>query len=908
MGEAEERPDPDALLRRIQQAEARSRRAKLKIFFGFAPGVGKTYRMLQVARDLVIEQHLDVMVGVVETHKRSDTASLLLGLEILPRKKVEYRGHELEEFDLDAALARKPKLLLVDELAHTNAPGSRHAKRWQDVLELLEAGIDVFTTVNVQHVESLNDVVAQITHVRVRETVPDSILDRADEIEVVDLPPEDLLVRLREGKVYLADQAARAAENFFQRGKLLALRELALRRTADRVDAEMQAYREEHAIAETWPAGERILVCVSPSPASARLVRAARRMAAGLRAQWVAAYVEPTAMAPMSEPDRDRLDAHLRLVESLGGNVVRLTGARFGPALLEYARDHNVTRILVGKPTHPRLRDFIRGSVLDEIVRGSGDIDVHVISGDAEAAKPAVQRVKRVAQVAPSAFASAAALVALATGFAWLSRAFVALPDLVMLYLLVIMVVAIRFGRGPSVLASALSVAAYDFFFVDPIFTFAVSDVRHTLTFAMMFGVGLVISGLTLQIRRQERSAHDREARTAALYALSKQLTTALGETEAAAALAAYTADMFRAGTAVRLAGQGPSLREVAKAGAQLANDAAEDGVARWVLEHGRPAGLGTDTLPGARVTCVPLRSGDRVLGVLLLAPGTGRGLHVEEEDLLEAFAQQGALALERAHLAEDAKAAALRAKTEEMRSSLLSAVSHDLRTPLAVITGAATTLRDGGANVPLAQRVELIEGICDEAERLERLVRNLLDMTRVESGQLTLKREWVPLEELIGSALTRLEGKLKGRPVNTSLPGNLPLLSVDPVLFEQVFVNLLENAAKYTPPGSPLDIGARADQGMVQIDISDRGPGLPEGAGDKIFEKFYRGPKVGASGVGLGLPICRGIMEAHGGSLEAENRSGGGAVFRLTLPRTGDPPALLEETATAPAATDAGT
>jgi two-component system sensor histidine kinase KdpD len=904
MTEAAERPDPDALLRRVNQEEARSRRAKLKIFFGFAPGVGKTYRMLQVARDLVIEQQVDVVVGLVETHRRSETTTMLLGLDILPRRKVEYRGRTLEELDLDAALARKPKLLLVDELAHTNAPGSRHAKRWQDVLELLDAGIDVFTTVNVQHLESLNDVIAQITHVRVRETIPDSLLDRADEIELVDLHPDELLVRLREGKVYLPEQAARAVDHFFQRGNLLALRELALRRTADRVDAEMLAYREEHEIQTTWPAGERILVCVSPSPASARIVRAACRMAAGLRAAWVAVYVEPTAVAPLSEADRDRLDAHLRLVETLGGEVARLSGVRLGNAILEYAREHNVTRILLGKPTQRRFRDLIGSSLLVEIVRGSGDIDVHVISGDDEPDKPVARRVKPVS-VRPSGYVWAGSLVAFATGIAWLARVAVALPDLVMLYLLVIMIVAIRFGRGPSVLASGMSVAAYDFFFVPPLFTFAVTDARHTLTFAMMFGVGLVISGLTLQIRRQEKDAREREARTAALYALSKKLTTTLNESEAAAALAEHVAEVLHAGAAVCLAATGSSLHQAAKAGAPFAYDAAEEGVARWALEHGQRAGLGTDTLPGARVLCLPLRSGPLLLGVLVLAPSTGRPLHVEEEDLLDTFAGQGALAIGRARLAEDAKLAALRAKTEEMRSSLLSAVSHDLRTPLAVITGAATTLRDDALGVSHEQRPELIATICEEAERLERLVGNLLDMTRVDSGALALKREWVPVEELIGAAITRLEDKLGGRALTTTLSPDLPMVSVDPVLFGQVFVNLLENVSKYTPKGSPIEISARVERGAVQIEVADRGPGIPEGASQKIFEKFYRGAHVGVSGVGLGLPICRGIVEAHGGTIEAENRAGGGSVFRVTLPMIGQAPAVPRDIEPAHAALD---
>ncbi|HEX7476615.1 MAG TPA: DUF4118 domain-containing protein, partial [Polyangiales bacterium] len=506
------RPDPDALLRRVKAEEARAQHTKLKIFFGFAPGVGKTYAMLESAQRLRA-QGVDVVIGVIETHGRKETAGLLEGLQLLPRKLIEYRGTKLEEFDLAGALARKPTVLLLDELAHTNAPGMQHPKRYQDVQELLEAGIEVHTTLNVQHVESLNDVVAQITAVRVRETVPDAILDRADEIELVDLPPDDLLQRLREGKVYLREQAARAVDHFFQRGNLLALRELALRRTADRVDAEMQAYRLEHDIHSTWAAGERILVCVSPSPASARLARAARRMAAGLRAPWTAVYVEPTTIAPMSEADRSRLDAHLRLVESLGGDVVRLTGDRISTALLEHARKHNVTRILIGKPTHPRLRDRLRGSLLDDLVRGSGDIDVHVISGDDGGAPAPEPPRKPQGRVELRNLVWTTLLVAAATAAAALVRGVLASPDTVMLYLLVIMIVAVRFGRRASLLAAASSVAAYDFFFVPPYYTFAVSDVRHVLTFAMMFGVGVVMSSLTARIRQQERNALDREAR-----------------------------------------------------------------------------------------------------------------------------------------------------------------------------------------------------------------------------------------------------------------------------------------------------------------------------------------------------------------------------------------------------------
>lgn len=888
-----DRPDPDTLLRRIRAEDERERRAKLRIYLGYAPGVGKTFSMLSAARDMH-DANAEVVVGIVETHGRYDTAALVLGLELLPRRIVEYRGRKLEEFDLDAALARKPKILLVDELAHTNAEGLRHAKRWQDVLELLDAGIDVFTTLNIQHIESLNDVIEQITGVRVRETVPDSLLARADEIELVDVPPEELLDRLREGKVYLSEQAARAVDNFFRRGNLLALRELALRRAADRVDLDVLAHREEHEIKKTWPTQERIVVCVGPAPASARLVRAAARMAAGLRAPWAAAYVDSVGVAPMSHADRERLEAHLRLAESLSAEIVRLSGTKISAALLDYCRQHNVTRIIIGKPTHSRLRDVLRGSLLDEVVRGSGDIDVHVISGDVGAAPaPSPPRgLKREVHIDWGAYGWAAGLVAVATAVSAIGRTVFALPDIVMLYLLAIMIVATRFGRWPSVTAAFLSVASYDFFFVPPYYTLTVADARHTLTFLMMFTTGIVISGLTLRIRRQEQQARSRERQTAALYALSRELAAAPDEKEVAEALARHAADVFQSPTAVLLAGRSGVPEVVAKV-LDVPYEAQEDGVARWVLEHARPAGLGTDTLPGSRVKCVPLRAGGAALGVLALGASTGDNRLAEDRHFLDAYVRQAGMALERARLAEDAKAQALRARTEEMRSSLLSTVSHDLRTPLAAITGASTTLLDASVRLSETQRNELLETISEEADRLERLVANLLDMTRVESGSLNVKREWMPLDEIVVSVLTRLEPKLKGRAIRADIPDDLPLISVDPILFEQVFVNLFENIAKYTPADSGFEVRGRATDSRVLIEVMDHGPGLPQGSEQQVFEKFFRGPQARPGGVGLGLAICRGIVEAHGGKLSAENRAEGGATFRIELPIVGAAPPI---------------
>jgi two-component system sensor histidine kinase KdpD len=887
MNERDSNEAPGTLRKTEEPARTR---AKLKIFLGYARGVGKTYKMLELARELAGQQ-VEVAIGYVDVHGRYDISSLVLGLDVLPRRAVLYRGARVDEFDLEAALARKPRVLIVDELAHTNAPGGRHAKRWQDVLDLLEAGIEVHTTLNVQELESLNDVVAQITGVRVRETVPDAILDRAD-FELVDCPPEELAARLAEGKVYLPEQARRAAAPFFQRGHLLALRELALRAVAQEVGSDVQEHRDEQAIRATWPTTERIMVCVGPAPGSARLVRAASRMAASLRAPWIVVYVDVGKLAAISQADRECLESHLGLAESLGAEVVRLAGGRASEVLLEYARKRNVTRVVIGKPTHPRIRDILRGSLLDEIVRGSGDIDVQVISGEVGPAP------KERARIDWWTYARTIGLVGLATGVGALARQHLAAPDFVMLYLLVIGVAAALFGRGPSLFASALSVLTYNFFFVPPFYTFAVADERHLLTFAMMFAVSLLTSGLTLRIRRQAIDARAREERTATLYSLSRDLGSALDQEQAALVIAQHASEFFGGGAAVLLPDDHGAVIPRARSGVDVQFEVQEMNAARWAFEHSRLAGRGTQTVPDARLTCVPLKSGLGLesLGVLAIAPAAPAPLALEERHFLDAFARQSALALERARLADEAKAAALRARTEEMRSSLLSAVSHDLRTPLAAITGAATTLRDGDGAVESGQRAELLDTICEEAERLERLVRNLLDMTQLESGSLQVKREWVPIEEVVGSALTRLESRLAGRPIAADLSPDLPLVSVDPVILEQVFVNLLENVRKYTPASSPIDIRGRADRAAMTIEVADRGPGLPAGGESRIFEKFFRGPHSGVPGAGLGLAICRGIVEAHGGTLAAENREGGGALFRITLPFVGQPPAVPKE------------
>jgi two-component system sensor histidine kinase KdpD len=888
---AERRPDPDELLVRVKEQEARRARGKLKVFFGAAAGVGKTYAMLEAARAQRTDG-VDVVAGVVETHHRAETQALLEGLDVLSRRRVEYRGTYLEEFDLDAALARHPALLLVDELAHTIVPESRHAKRWQDVLELLDAGIDVYTTLNVQHLESLNDVVAKITGVVVRETVPDSVLDQADEVELVDLPAEDLRRRLREGRVYVAHQAAEAVENFFREGNLSALRELALRHTAERVDAQMQRYRREHAIDTVWPVTERVLVCIGPSPLSARLVRAGRRLAAQLEAPWVVAYVETPTHRNLGPEDRARVLETLRLAESLGAETVTLTGARMSDELLAYARSRNVSKIVIGKPRRGFWRRVFLGSIVDALVRGSGEIDIYVISGDGMPAPTPRRRVRPPAG-GPLPYVAALGTVLISTALAWAMFPRFELANIIMVYLLGVVIVSLRFGRVASALSSVLSVAAFDFFFVPPYFTFAVSDTQYLVTFGVMLVVALVISGLTVRTRDQAESARAQERRTATLYSLSRELAASRGLDTLLELALRHLLEVFGGRIVILMPDASGRLQQRAGQLAPFNMDAADFAVAQWAFEHRAAAGAGTDNVPGAQMRFEPLTSSRGVVGVVGMRPAAPHAFDApEHEHLLETFVSLVAVAVDRALLADEAQVAQVRAEAERVRNALLSAVSHDLRTPLTAITGAASAALDHETRIDAATRRELLESIRDEAERLNRLVNNLLDVTRLESGSLQLRREWIPVEELVGVALARLAKPLGDRKVTTRLPEDLPPVHVDGLLMEQVFINLLENATKHTPAGQPIDVEARREGNEVIVEVADRGPGLPKGDERKIFEKFFG---VGSGGgAGLGLTICRAIVEGHGGRIEGQNRPGGGALFRFALP-AGEPPRLPE-------------
>jgi two-component system sensor histidine kinase KdpD len=878
------RPSPDALLARVKEETPTRRRGKLKIFLGYAAGVGKTYAMLEAARQRKA-QGVDVVVAFVETHGRAETNALLEGLEILPRKTIEYRGITLTDMDLDAVLARKPQLALVDELAHTNAEGMRHPKRVQDVLELLDAGIDVYTTLNIQHLESLNDVVAQITGVFVRETLPDSIMDTADEIELVDLPPEELLQRLREGKVYVPEQAQRALNRFFRQGNLTALREIALRRAAMRVDDQMRDYMQTRAISGPWAAGECLLVVVSPSSLGEKLVRRARHLADELNAPWFVVFVETPEHLRLAPARRDQLTRTLRLAQELGAQTQTLAANDVVPALMEFARAHNVTKIIVGKPMHPLWQEWLRGSLVQQLIHASGEIGVYVVSAEAErATKPA--REAWIPHRPLRRYGLAILLVGGATVLSFAIDPLLSQTNLVMFYLLAVVMAALYLGRGPAVLASGLGVLAFDFLFVPPRYTLVVDDAEYVLTFLALFMVGLVVSELTARVREQADAARQREQENATLYALSRDLAVASDLDDILHALKTNAVTMFgRRVTVLLPLAPNRELKQLRRD--ELVVDENERAVAAWAFEHGQPAGRDTDTLPAAQMRFVPLRTARGVLGVIGVARSdAGANLTPAQRRLFDTFASLAATALERVQLAAEARQAEVMRATENLQTALLNSISHDLRTPLVSIQGALTSLQEDSNALNEPARQALLENAREETERLNRLVGNLLDMTRLEAGALRIIRAPADMQDAIGSALEQLERRLHGRTVRVDVPEDLPLVPMDFGLIVQVLVNLIDNALKYSPRASPIEISARALTKHVQVLVMDRGPGIPAEDLPRIFDKFYRVQRPDmVSGTGMGLAICRGIIEAHGGMITAENRLGGGAMFTFTLP-----------------------
>jgi two-component system sensor histidine kinase KdpD len=876
------RPDPDELLKHAHTDGPG--RGRMKIFLGYAAGVGKTYAMLEAAHQRR-RQGVEVVVGYVETHGRVETDAFLKDLEILPRRQVEYHGMRLAEMDVDAILERHPVLVLVDEFAHTNAPGSRHPKRYLDVEELLEAGIDVYTTLNIQHLESLNDAVAQVTGVVVRETVPDRVLDEASEIEVVDLPPDELLVRLKEGKVYIPEQAQRAIQKFFRKGNLSALREMSLRRAAERVDGQMRAYMRTRAIPGPWPAGERLLVCISPSPLAEKLVRTTRHLADELNAEWFAVYVEMASKPELNPANRERIGKTLQLAEELGARTRTLAGRSIPEAVLAYARKHNVTKIVIGKPVRPRWREWLSGSLVDQLIYASGEIDVYVISSSLEVKQPVLSEAWKPHHPL-GRYLIALGLVALATLLGSAVHRQLEPVNLVMLYLAVTVSAAAFLGRGPSLLVSILGVLAFDFFLVPPYLTLAISDTQYLVTFAGLFIVSLVVSTLTARVREQADAAIQREAHTSALYSLGRDLTSAADLRHVAEIIISHISQVFGRGAAIFLPEE-EQLRLFANT-PDYHPDPNDLGVASWAYEHDRPAGLGTDTLPAASLRCQPLKTARGLVGVLGIRPKEpGRLLTPEQRQTLDSFAHQAALAIERASLAEQARQTELLQATEKLQTSLLNSISHDLRTPLVSITGALSSLREKTLNLDESARDSLIETANEEAGRLNRLVGNLLNMTRIEAGAIHLNKEPCDLQDAIGAALEQMGERLSNRQVHVTLPSDLDMVALDVALFEQVLVNLLDNAVKYSSVETVIEINVLQETSQVQISIADSGIGIPAGDLERIFDKFYRVQRPeSVSGTGLGLAICRGIVEAHGGTIRAENRSSGGSIFTITLPK----------------------
>jgi len=913
----ESRPDPDQLLEQLRSEEARARTGKLRIYFGAGAGVGKTYAMLSAAQR---EQRAgrEVLVGVIETHGRSETAELLTGLTQLPLRALPYRGRTLHEFDLDAALVAHPAVLLVDELAHSNVEGSRHPKRWQDVQELLDAGIDVWSAVNVQHLESLNGTVGAITGIRVHETVPDTVLDRADEIILVDVTPDELLARLKAGKVYLPQQAERAAQNFFRKGNLIALREIALRRTAEHVEDDVRSYRIEQsqslagklpANAPAWNTSGAILVCVGPHEGAEHAVRSTARLAGQLNVRWHAVYVETPEQQRMPAAVRDRTLAVLKLAEELGGSTTVLTGSDIAQELLRQAQTLNCATLVTGRPRARRwqaLWRIKRPTITRQLATLAPALDIIEVGAPSSTRQlsQALPRDDREDEETPPwrdawpVYAWTAAGCLLTTLLALPMLPLFDLANIVMLFLLYVVLVAVKLGRGPSMLAAVLGVASFDFFFVQPRFSFAVSDVQYLVTFAVMLGVGLMIGQLTANLRFSARISASRERRAQALFELTRDLSAALQ--------AIQVVELGEAAVQRTFGGHAKVLLTDANDQLELSHDLPDTmdaSIADWAFHHGQRAGMATATLPSSTWHYVPLQAPMRIRGVLALQPAHPRWLLIPETvQQLETLARQIAIAIERVHYVEVAQAAVVQMESESLRNALLAAISHDVRTPLTALVGLAESLERSSPALAESQAATA-RAISQESRQLNALVTNLLDMARLQSGQVNLRTDWQSVEELMGSAIRAARHALGDLVVQTDVPTDLPLVEFDAALMERVLVNLLENAAKYgvsaAPDAPPIRVSAHVTPTALVISVRDHGPGLPTfgpGQEQALFEKFTRGKTESATpGVGLGLSICKAVVEAHRGNITATQALGGGAEFILTLPRK-PPPELLPD------------
>lgn len=885
----ERRPDPDALLKRIHKET----RAKLTVFLGAAAGVGKTYTMLEAAHRRLADG-IEVVIGWIETHGRQETEELVAGLLRIPARSIEYHGRQISEMDIDAILMRKPALVLVDELAHSNVPGSRHVRRFQDVEELLQAGINVYTTLNIQHIESLNDVVAQITGVVVKETVPDHILEQADSVQLIDIPPEELIKRLKEGKVYIPGQAEQALKKFFRPGNINALRELSLRFTASRVDREMQEYMRAHNIEGPWPAAGRVLVCVSASPFSAQLIRAARRLAGGLQAELIAMHVESSIRRfPVGDKERDRVARNLRLAEELGAKTITAVGRDFVQEVLDVARSQNVSAIVVGKPQHGRLWELWHGSVVDKIIRKSGGINVYVIQGVAEKdQEAAIKTTPRSQDIPWLQYGISLLMTSVVTAFCFSLKDYMELVNVALLYQLPVTMSAFWWGRWPSYFTALCGVAAFDFLFVPPLYTFSVTDIRYLWSFITFLFVAFIFGGRTELLRAEAALARQRQRSTSALYEFSKEIAAVIDLEVIANGLVRQAAETAGRAIAVLMPDNNHKLSVWAHYSPNVEesywnplDDPSENAVAIWAFEHGVAAGRTSDTLPSAQYLYIPLKSTDHVVGVMGVQVLT-KALMPEEKRIIDAWAGLAAIAIERGKLAQKARAAAMLTESDRLRTALFNSISHELRTPLSSIVGSVSTLLEASDVYTESARRELLENIQDGASRMVRVVSNLLDTARLESGMMKLKIDWCDMEDIIGAALQHFRESAQKYNLDVKIASDLPLLKADCVLLEQVILNLVDNAMKYSPKESQIVIAAQTDGKAIKVSILDKGLSIPEADLSKVFDKFYRVQRPEqVSGSGLGLSICKGIIEAHGGAIWAERRPEGGTIVTFNVP-----------------------
>lgn len=886
------RPDPDTILKRIHKET----RGKLTIFLGATAGVGKTFAMLKTAHER-LQEGTNIIIGWVDTHGRKETEQLVAGLSVIPAKFLNYRGKKIPEMDTDAILTRNPELVLVDELAHTNIPGSRNVRRFQDVEELLSAGINVYTTLNIQHIESLNDVVAQVTGVVVRETVPDYVVDQADKVQLIDIPSEDLIERLQEGKVYIPGQAEQAMRKFFRQGNINALRELALRYTASRVDKDLSAYMREHNIDGPWPAAGRVMVCVSGSPFSAHLVRAASRLASGMKAECLAVHIEETRRRLASDFERERIARNMRLAEELGAKTLSITADDLPDKIVELARVHNVTAIVIGKPRRSWWHELIHGSVVNRLIRKSGNLNIYVIQTEHE---PETENTTKSgsplhARTDWRPYAGSAFMVAMITLASHAARNQIEQSNIALLYQLPVVLGAYWWGRWPAYFTGVCSVLAFDYLFVPPFYTFSVDDMRYLWSFFTFLIVAFVIGGRTELLRHEAVTAQLREKNTQALFDFSREIAAVIDLDTIVRQLAKRAADALDRRIMVLLPDEQGRLSVYVDfkplegdchTAREPIPDSTEAAVAAWAYEHRRIAGRSTETLPGASNLYIPLVTRENVVG-LLGVKVVEKLITPEQQKLMEAWAALAAIAIERVRLTEKAREATLVLESDRLRTALLNSISHELRTPLASIMGSASTLLESDSLYSADERHELLENITDGSKRMNLILSNLLDTARIESGMMKLKYDWCDIEDVIGTALQHLSEQVENRRLEINIRNGTPLLQGDCVLLGQVILNLIDNALKYSPADSSIEIQASAANEGLTVSVADHGIGIPATDMTKVFDKFYRVQHSESSipGTGLGLSICKSIIEAHGGKIWAENRSEGGTVFSFSIP-----------------------